>query len=227
MSEHPRGKNEEHGTTRSYIIGFVLSLIFTAIPYYLVVNKTISGSALLAVILGIAVLQMFIQIIFFLHLGRGPKPLYNVVFFGFTTVTILVVVVGSIWIMNHLNYNMVPTEISKKLIEKEGITELDGVKTGACEGVHTTHKVTISEGKVSPNHITAGYCDRLTFINEDSTVREIAFGSHPLHGSYAGETDIALRNGRPKTIILNQSGTYEYHDHHDPDVGGHFTVLEP
>ena len=78
---HKPTPKSEHGTTRSYVIGFVLSLIFTVIPYYLVTNKTIAGSALLATILGIAVLQMFIQIFFFLHLGRGPKPFYNVVFF--------------------------------------------------------------------------------------------------------------------------------------------------
>ena len=68
----------ERGTITSYVIGFLLSLVFTAIPYYLVVNKTVEGNTLLATILGFAVLQMAVQIFFFLHLGRGPKPLYNV-----------------------------------------------------------------------------------------------------------------------------------------------------
>ena len=92
----------EHGTATSYVIGYVLSLLFTVIAYLLVANKTFSGNKLLMAILGIAVVQMFVQIFFFLHLGRGPKPLYNVVFF-FATAGIIVIVIGaSLLIMNNL-----------------------------------------------------------------------------------------------------------------------------
>lgn len=225
MSEHghqrPKG---EHGTTISYVVGFVLSLIFTAIPYYMVVNKSASGASLLTVILVFAVLQMLVQIFFFLHLGRGPKPFYNVAFFGATAGAILVVVGGSIWIMNHLNYNMTPTDASKYLAENEGISQLGGEKTGACKGQHTTHKVTIRDGKVSPVHIQARHCDMLTFINEDDVVREMTFGTHPQHASYAGQSELLVRKGRAKTLILNENGTYQFHDHLDPTVTGSFTV---
>jgi cytochrome o ubiquinol oxidase subunit IV len=214
----------EHGTVWSYVIGFLLSLVFTAIPYYLVVNKTISGNALLATILGVAVLQMIIQIVFFLHLGRGPKPLYNIAFFVSTVGIILVVVGGSIWIMNHLNYNMMATDASKYLVEKEGIYQIDGEKTGACQGVHANHKVTIAGGKVSPVHTEARFCDTLTFINQDDTVRELTFGTHPQHGTYAGQAELSVRKGRGKTITLNEAGKYQFHDHLDPRVAGSFTV---
>ncbi len=217
---------QEHGTAWSYIIGFALSLIFTAIPYYLVVNKIISGNELLATILGIAVLQMVIQIVFFLHLGRGPKPLYNIAFFVGTVGTILVVVGGSIWIMNHLNYNMAATDASKYLVEKEGIHQIKGEQTGACQGVHANHKVTFSGGRVSPDRIEAQYCDSLTFINQDEKVREITFGRHPQHGTYTGQTDLPVRKGRSKTITLNQTGTFQYHDHLEPKTTGSF-IVEP
>jgi cytochrome o ubiquinol oxidase subunit IV len=220
----PTTSKQEHGTTRSYIIGFLLSLVFTVVPYYMVVNKTVSASTLLATILGFAVLQMAIQIFFFLHLGRGPKPMYNVVFFGSTVGIILVVVVGSMWIMNHLNYNMAPTEISKNLIEKEKIYQVGGEKTGACQGVHANHKVSITGGRVAPMHTEAQICDTFTLINNDEAGREITFGPHPKHETYAGETGLMLRKGRGKTITLNQAGTYEFHDHLDPRVAGYFTV---
>lgn len=223
-NEHNTLSKAEHGTTLSYIIGFLLSLIFTAIPYYMVVNKSASSSVLLATILGIAVLQMIVQIVFFLHLGRGPKPFYNIVFFGFTVITILVVVGGSIWIMNHLNYNMTPVAMSKKLIEKEGIYQIDGEITGACKGVHDNHKVIVSNGTANPAHTNARLCDTLTFINEDDKVRELTFGTHPQHGTYAGELEVLLRKGRPKTITLNQAGTYWFHDHLDPGANASFTV---
>lgn len=214
----------EHGTTVSYVIGFILSLVFTFIPYFMVVNQTVSGNALLATILVFAFIQMFIQIFFFLHLGRGPKPFYNVVFFFATFTAILVVVAGSVFIMNNLYNNMAPTEVAKNLAEKEGIYQLNGEKTGACHGQYENHKVTISEGRVSPIYTEAHLCDTLTFVNEDDKTREIAFGPHTRHDSYSGNTEVIVRKGRNKTITLNQLGTYIFHDHLDPAVTGNFSV---
>ncbi len=228
MSQAPEPQSTKqhgsHGSVTSYVTGFVISLIFTAIPYYLVVNKSLSSSSLFTAIMIFAVLQMLVQILFFLHLGRGPKAFYNVIFFGFTVVTILVVVIGSIWIMNHLNYNMTPAQMSEKLIEDEGIPQIDGEKTGACQGPHKDHMVVIKDGLVTPSHINAKVCENLVLINEDGKVREITFGSHPSHDVYAGEYDIPLRKGRAKTVILKEAGTYNFHDHFEPTVTGSFTV---
>lgn len=217
----PKG---EHGTMKSYVIGFLLSLVFTAIPYYLVVSKSVSGTTLLATILVFAVLQMAVQIFFFLHLGRGPKPLYNVVFFVSTIAIILVVVGGSIFIMNNLHYNMTPTEVTTRLAQDESISQVGGEKTGACQGTNANHKVTISSGKLSPTHTEAHLCDTLTFINQDSTAREIAFGPHPEHRVYGGMSEVTVRKGYTKTITLNQSGNYIFHDHLDPTITGSFNV---
>lgn len=214
----------EHGTTQSYIIGFLLSLVFTAIPYYLVINKSFSGNARLITILGFALLQMSVQIFFFLHLGRGPKPLYNVVFFVSTIGIILVVVGGSIFIMNNLHYNMTPVEVTTRLAQDEAISQVGGEKTGACQNIHANHKVTIQNGRVSPLRTEARQCDSLTFINEDNTVRNIAFGPHPKHDIYAGLYEVTVRKGSTKTITLNQTGVYLFHDHLDPDITGVFTV---
>lgn len=214
----------DHGTVASYVIGFILSLVFTFVPYHLVVNKVMNGSTLLSFILGIALLQMFVQIFFFLHLGRGPKPLYNIIFFGATAVTILVVVAGSIFIMNNLYTNMAPSDIDKKIVEDEGIYQINGEKTGACKGRGKTHKVTIKNGQVEPLVTEAKICDTLTFINEDDQRREIAFGAHPRHDSYGGDTEVPLYKGRPNSITLNQAGDYLFHDHLDPTTYGQFVV---
>jgi len=222
----PTNSKSERGTTVSYIVGFVLSLIFTAIPYYLVVNKSVTGTPLLVTILGFAVLQMAVQIFFFLHLGRGPKPLYNVVFFVSTVGIILLVVVGSLFIMSHLHYNMAPDEVSKKLAQDESIYQIDGTKTGACQTTGASHIVTISGGVATPSHIEAHLCDTLTFLNQDDTPREMAFGAHPQHSTYAGEGELPLRKGRGKTITLNEAGTYRFHDHLNPEVYGDFIVTK-
>lgn len=222
----PQAVNEEHGTTKSYIVGFVLSLLFTIIPYHLVVNEGFKGSIVLATILVFAVIQMLIQIFFFLHLGRGPKPLYNIFFFFATALTIVFVVAASVFIMNNLYKNMSPTEAIKRAAEKEAIYQLDGQKTGACQHRGANHKVTIINGSVGPMHIDARLCDTITFVNEDDQPREIAFGAHPAHDSYGGQTEVPLRKGRNKSITLNQLGYYLYHDHLDPVANGSFRVTD-
>jgi len=226
MMQTPMTKTSKdaHGTLASYIIGFILSLLFTLLPYYMVVNKTMSGNALLAAILGFAVMQMFVQIFFFLHLGRGPKPFYNIVFFFATVGIIIIAVGGSLFIMNNLYANMSPAEVTKKLAQDEGIAQVGSKKTGACQALKTNHVVTITGGEVSPIHTQAKLCDTLTFVDNDNVVREIAFGSHPKHEVYGGVTEEILRKGHPKQLTLNELGDYEFHDHLDPDVVGHFSV---
>ncbi|MBA2279556.1 cytochrome C oxidase subunit IV family protein [Candidatus Saccharibacteria bacterium] len=214
----------EHGTTGSYVIGFILSLVFTIIPYYLVVNKVIAGNALLAVILSIAILQMAIQLLFFLHLGRGPKPLYNVVFFFATAGVIVLTISASLFIMSHLYQNMSPEEITTRLAQKEGISQLGGEKTGACKELGDNHIITIKDGQVSPIHLEASLCDTLTFINEDNKKRVMKFGSHTAQVSYGGEYEVVLDDGRPETITLNQSGDFAFHDDQDINTDGHFSV---
>jgi cytochrome o ubiquinol oxidase operon protein cyoD len=226
MSKNIKNKIADHevGSTKSYIIGFFLSLVFTLIPYYLVVNEKISGSTLLATILVFAVVQMFIQVFFFLHLGRGPKPLYNVVFFVFTAGTILFVVIGSVFIMSHLHYNMSPSEVTKNLAEGEGIYQVDGKRTGACQQLFANHKIIISEGALSPLHTSAHLCDTVTFVNNDDTAHTLTFGTGTNKGTYSGQSTVPVRKRVNKTITLNQTGTYRYQDALDDRISGDFTV---
>ncbi len=229
MSEklnRPRAKSQhEHKTIESYIIGFILSLVFTFIPYFLVVNHVVIGGGLYLTILGFAVLQMLVQVIFFLHLGRGPKPFYNVVFFIATVGIILVVVVGSVVIIHNLHYNMLPADQIKRIVNDEAIYQVGGEKTGACQGQHTNHLVTIKSGQVSPVRTLAIKCDTLTILNEDKASREFAFGYHTQHLSYAGLTQVAIRKGLSKTITLSETGSFQFYDQAHEETAGNFTVL--
>lgn len=219
-----KASSSEHGTTTSYVIGFILSLVFTFIPYHLVVNKILTGNTLLMSILGIAVIQMFIQIFFFLHLGRGPKPFYNIVFF-FATAGLIVIVVGaSVFIMDNLYRTMSPQEMIIKQAQKENIAQVGDRDTGACAANLQSHIVTIKDGIASPIHIQAKRCDTLTFINQDSATYEIAFGAHPDDVSYGGEDHVVLDDGRPETITLNETGDFALHEHNESTLTIHLSV---
>lgn len=228
-AQHDTNPTPKHpDAAKSYVVGFILSLVFTFIPYYLVVEKVFAGSALLVTIFGFAILQMIIQIVFFLHLGREKGPRWQLAFFVSTVGIILVVVAGSLWIMNHLHYNMTPVtpaDASKKLVEDEGIYQIEGHKTGACRGVHVTHKITLKDRALSPNHVRARQCDKLSFINEDDKARYIMFGSFDQPEVYAGEDMLTVRKGRAKTIILNEPGTHQFHDHMNKKTTGTFSVI--
>jgi len=106
----------------SYVIGFVLSVLTSLLAYFFVVNNLLPKESLVYVVLGIAVVQLVVQMVFFLHIGRGSH--WKLLTFVFTVLVVGVVVVGSIWIMNNLNYNMMdmsPDEMRQYMSENEGI----------------------------------------------------------------------------------------------------------
>jgi cytochrome o ubiquinol oxidase operon protein cyoD len=110
------------GSAQSYTIGFILSIAFTLLAYFLVVDHSLSTTALAVAIVILAIAQMFIQLIFFLHLGQGSDSRWNMIILAFAGIVILIVVVGSVWIMSNLNRNMgAPSDVNQSIIQAEGI----------------------------------------------------------------------------------------------------------
>jgi cytochrome o ubiquinol oxidase subunit IV len=118
---------KEHASIKSYLIGFILSIVLTIVAYLLVQTHIFSSHQVLGhellifLLLTLALIQLIVQLFFFLHLGREPQPRWNLIFFISTIGIVLLVVIGSLWIMNHLNYNMMPQDMEKFLLEDEGI----------------------------------------------------------------------------------------------------------
>ncbi len=96
-----------HGSLLSYIFGFSLSIIFTIIPFALVYYHWIDNKSIaLGVIMLFALGQLLIQLIFFLHFNTESKPRWNLMAFLFTLFVVIIVIGGSLWIMDNLNTNM-------------------------------------------------------------------------------------------------------------------------
>ncbi|KDP86464.1 cytochrome o ubiquinol oxidase subunit IV [Cupriavidus basilensis] len=95
-----------HGSVKSYVIGFVLAVILTVIPFKLVMGGTLEASTTLAVILGLAVVQIVVHLVYFLHLDSSSEQRWNVMALAFTALILLIVVAGSLWIMHNMNSNM-------------------------------------------------------------------------------------------------------------------------
>ncbi|MFT3929649.1 MAG: cytochrome o ubiquinol oxidase subunit IV [Spongiibacteraceae bacterium] len=98
-----------HITLKGYVIGFVLSVILTAIPFWLVMNKVIASPSTTAfVILAFAVVQIVVHMIYFLHLDAKSEGGWNMLALIFTAVLLIIMLAGSLWVMYHMNANMMP-----------------------------------------------------------------------------------------------------------------------
>lgn len=99
---------ESHASVKSYLIGFVLSIILTAIPFGLVMDRThgFTAGTILAIILVMAVVQVFVHVVYFLHMDRSAEQRWNVTAFAFTLMILFIVVTGSVWIMHNATSNM-------------------------------------------------------------------------------------------------------------------------
>jgi cytochrome o ubiquinol oxidase operon protein cyoD len=99
-------KKQWHGTFKAYVIGFTASLLLTSISFFITATQVVSGNALLYTLVGLAIVQAILQLIFFLHLGQEDKPRWESVIFSFMVLILLIISLGSLWIMNDLNSRM-------------------------------------------------------------------------------------------------------------------------
>lgn len=110
------------GSLASYTSGFVLSVLFTLAPYYIVTHTLLSGPLLVVTLVGFALLQLLVQLLFFLHVGRESHPRWNTMALLFASIVVFILAVGSLWIMNNLDYNMgTPRDMDKQMLEEEGM----------------------------------------------------------------------------------------------------------
>ena len=96
---------ERHGLA-SYLIGFVLAVILTAIPFWLVYTHALPPSRIMWIIAIAAVLQILVHLHFFLHVNFTTTPKENLLAIAFTAVLIFLMVGGSLWIMIDLHSRM-------------------------------------------------------------------------------------------------------------------------
>lgn len=121
MSSHKISQhNTEHGSLKTYVTGFVFSIVLTLTAYLLVVNRKFSVDIIIAAIVGLALLQFLVQLFFFLHLGKETKPRWKLFVLFFMIMVVLILVFGSIWIMNNLNYRMTPEQINTYMNNQGG-----------------------------------------------------------------------------------------------------------
>ena len=107
--DHHHDGGHSHGTFSSYMLGFVLSVVLTAIPFWLVMSGTLPSKQITAlVIMAFAVVQIVVHMIYFLHMSPKSENGWTMMALIFTIVMVVIALSGSLWVMSHLNSNMMP-----------------------------------------------------------------------------------------------------------------------
>ncbi len=95
-----------HGSVKSYLIGFVWAVLLTVIPFALVMTGFFPAGVTAAVAAILAVAQIVVHLIYFLHMDRSAAQRWNIMVFVFTVLVIGIVIVGTLWVMHNMNANM-------------------------------------------------------------------------------------------------------------------------
>jgi cytochrome o ubiquinol oxidase operon protein cyoD len=103
---------DEHGDVikgvTGYVLGLVLAIGLTATSFWVASTHALWGPGVPIGLCVLAVAQMGIHLVFFLHITTGPDNTNNVLALAFGVLIVFLVVAGSLWIMANLNHNMLP-----------------------------------------------------------------------------------------------------------------------
>ena len=114
-ANHGHGQDDHHdagahGSMGSYMIGFGLSVLLTAIPFWLVMTGYFANPQPPAIIImAFAIVQIVVHMIYFLHMNTRSEGGWSMMALIFTLVLVVITLSGSTWVMYHLNHNMMPT----------------------------------------------------------------------------------------------------------------------
>lgn len=98
-----------HGTRRSYLTGFALSVVLTAIPFGLVMGGWLASAEwTIGICMALAFVQIIVHMIYFLHMNSKSEQGWTMMALIFTTIIIVIALAGTLWVMYHMNVNMMP-----------------------------------------------------------------------------------------------------------------------
>lgn len=109
---HDESGGASHSTLGGYVTGFIFAVVLTAIPFWLVMGKVFhTSSTTVLVLLALAAVQMVVHMIYFLHMNPRSEGGWSLLALIFTLVMVVIAMAGSIWVMYHMNINMMPMSI--------------------------------------------------------------------------------------------------------------------
>jgi cytochrome o ubiquinol oxidase operon protein cyoD len=104
----------------SYVVGLGLALLLTGVSFWVASTSSLWGPGVATGLVVLAIAQMGVHLVFFLHITSGPDNTNNVLALAFGVLIVFLVMVGTIWIMGHMNTNMMPDPALMNLQAQRG-----------------------------------------------------------------------------------------------------------
>ncbi|HTR17112.1 MAG TPA: cytochrome o ubiquinol oxidase subunit IV [Acetobacteraceae bacterium] len=103
---HTSHAGESHGSVASYRKGFYLSVGLTVLAFVITLSHGLSPEGTIRAIAALAAVQIFVHLVYFLHLNSSSEQRWNVTAFAFTVLSVVILIVGTMWIMANVGMNM-------------------------------------------------------------------------------------------------------------------------
>lgn len=117
------GEEEIHVTTGGYVTGFILAVILTVIPFWLVMGKVIEDRSTAVMVLGLfAIVQVVVHMYFFLHMNGKIQGGWTLLSTIFTLIFVAISIAGTLWVMFHMNTNMMPSHTDLPVLGQPAVT---------------------------------------------------------------------------------------------------------
>ena len=100
---------------RGYLVGLVLATLLTCVSFYIAQSTLVWQPSIPIALSVLALAQMGVHLVFFLHITSGPDSVNNVMALAFGLLIVVLLVFGSLWIMTHLDHNVMPMERVMKM----------------------------------------------------------------------------------------------------------------
>jgi cytochrome o ubiquinol oxidase operon protein cyoD len=101
---------QQHGSLQGYLVGYAAAAVLTVAAFAAARSGVLAPASVIAAITVLAIGQMLVHLIFFLHISTSPHQRTNILAFAVAMLIVLLIVGGSLWIMSHLQSNMMPTD---------------------------------------------------------------------------------------------------------------------
>jgi cytochrome o ubiquinol oxidase subunit IV len=106
-----RLEGPEHvGSIGGYLIGLGLATLLTIVSFFIARTTLVWQPSIPVALAVLAIAQMGVHLVFFLHITTGPDNVNNVMALAFGVLIVFLVIAGSLWIMAHMNHNMMPMD---------------------------------------------------------------------------------------------------------------------
>ena len=117
QSDSAPGEGQEHETVAGGVVGYAVGLglaaLLTAASFYVAGSGLIWEPGIPVALIALAIGQMGVHLVFFLHITTGPDNTNNTLALAFGVLIVALVLIGSIWIMAHLNHNLMPADMMR------------------------------------------------------------------------------------------------------------------